>query len=58
MLCKWEVSADVNVVIKIQHILKTFIQPWEEKQMQVDQAHPGFFYEMFFKFFAPAQLNE
>lgn len=29
MFQKWEVTADVNIVIKIQHMLKTFILPWE-----------------------------
>ena len=31
MFQKWEITADVNIVIKIQHILKTFIQPWEQQ---------------------------
>jgi len=39
MFQKWEVTADVNIVIKIQHLLKTFILPWEQQQ---GPSCPGF----------------
>lgn len=56
MIQKWEVTADVQLVVKIQHMLKTFIQPWEDQNPIKD--HRGFFYEMFFNHFSQEKLEK
>jgi len=58
MFQKWEVTADVNIVVKIQHLLKTYIQPWEDEQIKTKGAvHRGFFFEMFFNYFSAENLQ-
>ena len=58
MYQKLEITADVNIVVKIQHLLKTFIQPWEDEQTkQHGSEHRGFFFDMFFKYFCAESLK-
>jgi len=59
MFQKWEVSCDIHSVVKIQKMIKTFIQPWEDEMMQADPVNfKGFFAEMFFNHFSADKLDE
>ena len=38
-------------------MLRTFIYPWEQEQLNQDPGHRGFFHEMFFKYYNTEVLD-